>query len=308
MKPLLFSTCLVVSTLMSPSIFANTFKLVVTHNDNTSVKSESITGLRSVHQRHSGLSVIEVEAVDLQAAIAKVSATGQYKTIEPDVVITKINTPKPVPYSSTDKPRNKMTGQNLRDVPSDPEFAEQWYWLPQSTVQTDQKEHQYLGQNNLIPAYQSVVYNKRPRVGIVDSGFYQNDDLTYSEDSFSLTTEFEEIRRPNFYGDEDQELCQFAHGTSIAGIIAAEQNNGVGIAGIADAEIVAVRAMKCGIGTLSDVADAIYYLAGKSDIQDVPEISKKVDVINLSLGGPADTCPSYMQGAIDYAERNPPIC
>ena len=76
-----------------------------------------------------------------------------------------------------------------------------------------------------------------------------------------------------------------AHGTSVAGIIAAKAGNGVGIAGIAPhARILALRACwQNGAGLAStscdsfSLAKALYFA-----------ISEKSDVINLSLSGPED--------------------
>jgi subtilisin family serine protease len=76
-----------------------------------------------------------------------------------------------------------------------------------------------------------------------------------------------------------------AHGTSVAGIIAAKAGNGVGIAGVAPhARILALRACwQGGAGLAStscdsfSLAKALYFA-----------ISEKSDVINLSLSGPED--------------------
>ena len=76
-----------------------------------------------------------------------------------------------------------------------------------------------------------------------------------------------------------------AHGTGVAGIIAAKANNGLGIAGVApDARILGLRACwqtgETGSATVCDsfsLVKALYYA-----------IDQKADVINLSLSGPDD--------------------
>ena len=75
------------------------------------------------------------------------------------------------------------------------------------------------------------------------------------------------------------------HGTSVAGIIAAKANNGIGIAGIAPgARILALRACWQESAAISStvcdsfsLAKALYFA-----------IHEKIDVINLSLSGPDD--------------------
>ena len=91
------------------------------------------------------------------------------------------------------------------------------------------------------------------------------------------------------------------HGTHVAGIMAAQTNNGVGIAGIAPAaKVVPVRVMNaCGRGFTSDVADGVTWAAGGS-VSGVPSNAYPAKVINVSLGG-AGSCGMTFQNAIDYA-------
>lgn len=72
----------------------------------------------------------------------------------------------------------------------------------------------------------------------------------------------------------------FGHGCSIAGVIAANMNDGIGIAGVAlNAQIMPLRVLNAsGVGSYSDVAAAIVYAADNG-----------AQVINLSL-----FCLEYM--------------
>lgn len=90
------------------------------------------------------------------------------------------------------------------------------------------------------------------------------------------------------------------HGTHIAGTIAAVTNNGKGVAGIAyKAKVMPVRvAGLCGAWT-SDIADAIVWASGGT-VEDIPDNSNAVEVINLSQGG-TGSCGSTYQAAIDAA-------
>ncbi|SDI71712.1 serine protease [Actinokineospora alba] len=90
------------------------------------------------------------------------------------------------------------------------------------------------------------------------------------------------------------------HGTHVAGTIAAQTNNGKGIAGIAyNAKIQPIRVLgKCG-GSTSDIADAITWASGGT-VSGVPANPTPAKVLNLSLGGQS-SCLSTYQNAINGA-------
>ena len=77
------------------------------------------------------------------------------------------------------------------------------------------------------------------------------------------------------------------HGLQVASTIGAIRNNSKGIIGAIDnasVELVAVRALTPEGGIDLDIADAIVWSAG-GQVPGMPDISQKVDIINLSLGG-----------------------
>jgi len=90
------------------------------------------------------------------------------------------------------------------------------------------------------------------------------------------------------------------HGTHVAGTIAADTANKLGVAGINwKAKILPVRVLgKCG-GYMSDIADGIRWAAGGS-VKGVPNNTHPAKVINLSLGG-RGSCTSTFQNAVDFA-------
>lgn len=90
------------------------------------------------------------------------------------------------------------------------------------------------------------------------------------------------------------------HGTAVASVIAANSNDGGGMAGIAQhAQILPIRAMgRCG-GRRSDLLDAIRWAAGVGDPA-LPENLFPADIINLSLGV-EDQCTLSDQRAINDA-------
>ena len=82
----------------------------------------------------------------------------------------------------------------------------------------------------------------------------------------------------------------YGHGCGVAGIIAANIDNGIGIAGVApNARILPLRVLNSsGVGLYSDVAAAIVEAADRG-----------AQVINLSLGG--NNSSSVMESAVSYA-------
>ncbi|HEY2863443.1 MAG TPA: S8 family serine peptidase [Casimicrobiaceae bacterium] len=90
------------------------------------------------------------------------------------------------------------------------------------------------------------------------------------------------------------------HGTFVSGIIAANSNNGAGIAGLNwSAMILPVRVLgKCG-GTFDDIAAGVLWAVGMP-VAGVPNNPNPAKVINMSLGG-ATSCPQSLQDAIDVA-------
>lgn len=88
------------------------------------------------------------------------------------------------------------------------------------------------------------------------------------------------------------------HGTLVSGIVAADTNNGVGIAGIDwQAQLLPVRALgRCG-GTFSDILAGMTWAAGLP-VPGVPANPHPAKVINMSLGGEG-LCTAQIQSMIN---------
>ncbi len=120
-------------------------------------------------------------------------------------------------------------------------------------------------------------------VAVIDSGSGLNPDLTQN-----LLPGRSIIRGRVTDGANDVDII--GHGTHVAGIIAAQNNNDIGIAGVApNAQILPIRILDSrGDGSEMDLALAIRYASDQG-----------VKVINLSLGGKTQT--NGLQSALEYA-------
>jgi len=94
----------------------------------------------------------------------------------------------------------------------------------------------------------------------------------------------------DFVNDDSDATDDFAHGTHVAGIAAAETHNSEGIAGVAwNCKILPVKVMDdLGEGTYGDMIEGIIWAADNG-----------ADVINLSLGG--DLPSQSLEAALKYA-------
>ena len=83
---------------------------------------------------------------------------------------------------------------------------------------------------------------------------------------------------------------EFGHGCAVSGVIAANSNNALGIAGVApNAQILPLRVLNAqGVGTYSNVAAAIVFAADNG-----------ARIINLSLGGSSPS--TVLESAVNYA-------
>ncbi|MEZ4667853.1 MAG: S8 family serine peptidase [Anaerolineae bacterium] len=148
---------------------------------------------------------------------------------------------------------------------SDPYFEQQWGYRETGVLDAWQ---------SLPPDAQKVI------VAVIDSGICANhpDLVGRSLPGMDLVD-----------GDNDPN-DEFDHGCGVSGVIAANIDNGIGIAGIApNVMILPIRVLdQNGVGSYSNVAKAIITAANNG-----------VDIINLSLGGANDS--QLLRDAVDYA-------
>ena len=147
--------------------------------------------------------------------------------------------------------------------PNDPRFAEQWA-LP------------VVG----LPEAWTNLPSRNVTVAVIDSGICANHpDL-----------QGRILPGYDFVDDDNDPTDTFGHGCGVAGVIAANTNNGIGIAGIApNVQIMPLRVLnEVGLGSYSNIANAIVYA-----------VDNGADIINLSLAGP--TSSVILEAAVSYA-------
>jgi hypothetical protein len=140
------------------------------------------------------------------------------------------------------------------------------------------------------------------KILVLDTGHIPHEDIEVSG-GHSYTTQFGASSSPNY---EDKTImpdgteCRSGHGTAMSGVIAATQNNGIGMAGIAEAQIYAGRVMATDCSTGEDVGDLVDLYDALVDIHDSQGngFIPTPDVINVSLAANA-VCPGFLQEAID---------
>jgi thermitase len=152
----------------------------------------------------------------------------------------------------------------LETYPDDPTFPDQW-WL--SRVKAPAAWDYATGSSSIT-------------IAIVDSGV----DYSHPELDGKVIGGWDFVN-----GDADASDDN-GHGTSVAGIAAAETNNTIGIAGVSwGARILPVKVLDwAGLGSYEDLAAGIIYATDAG-----------AAVINLSLGGSAPS--ELLKQAIDYA-------
>lgn len=97
-----------------------------------------------------------------------------------------------------------------------------------------------------------------------------------------------------YYGNNDVKGHDPSHGTHVAGIIAANRSNELGMRGIAEnVKIMAIRAVPDGDERDKDVANAIIYA-----------VDNGADIINMSFGKSYSPYKEAVDKAVQYAEEN----
>lgn len=181
-------------------------------------------------------------------------------------------------YSEKSREVKMITKEELMDLMEDPsiEYIERDQEIVITTTPGSVQKDSW-GINRIQPQrlWKDNVTGKDVRVAVLDTGIENHEDLTISG-GVSFVPE-----SISYYDDH-------GHGTHVAGIIAAK-NNEIGIVGVApEADIFSVKVLNSrGSGYLSDVVKGIEW-----------SMKNNMDIINLSLSA---TEPSY--ALIDVIDR-----
>lgn len=183
------------------------------------------------------------------------------------------------------EPNYKVTATSYSATPDDTHYSEQ-YNLAMTKASAAWESGLY-GQNMDSASSDDVV------VAVIDTGLagtgrmdVQHEDIDYSHVLTGLNLV------SNRRGEETSTGDSNGHGTASVGVIAANQNNGKGIAGIAPgAYIYPIKVFGNGMTTDESIVIEAIYAAIKAD----------VDVINLSLGATGSTylLEEACQAAVD---------
>jgi subtilisin family serine protease len=137
-----------------------------------------------------------------------------------------------------------------------------------------------------IPEAQTLTRGAGVRVAVIDTGVeLDHPDMPASAKS------------SNFVDDDRRAFGEDAHGTAVAGVIAAVPNNGIGIVGVApDVQLLLYKACWRAAATGSQAVCNTFTLAQAL----AAAIEARADIINLSLAGPSDPLLTRLvQRAID---------
>jgi len=192
----------------------------------------------------------------------------------------------------------------LNDIPNDPLFFRQWY-LNNTGNNLDNVSSKPGADINIFEAWQLTKGSENIVVAILDTGldldrdefngriWVNNDEIPDNGIDDDRNGYIDDINGWNFVNETNRPFDNGGHGTAIAGVIAANTNNGSSISGIDQfCKIMVCKVLKPDrSGLYSDWAEGIYYA-----------VDNGADVINMSMVGDVDL--PVLSNAVRYAYDN----
>jgi len=155
--------------------------------------------------------------------------------------------------------------------PNDPQLNAQW-----ALRNTGQNGGQYGSDINATTAWQTTTGSSATVIAVIDSGIdFTHLDLVNNQWTNPNSADSGDLHGWDFITNSGEIQDEQGHGTAVAGIIAAEGNNSLGITGVMwRASVMSLRVLdNTGTGDVGDAVDAIDYA-----------VAHGAHVINLSWG------------------------
>lgn len=155
-------------------------------------------------------------------------------------------------------------------------------WAMKNEVPPD--DSLYVGQNNLSAvgiesAWKAGLTGKGVNIAVIDTGVEEHEDLKPRR-----------VTALSYLEDDEDTGDSHGHGTFVTGLLAAERNNGRGIAGMTDSHIVSMKIMGTEGGvSIDSMCRAIRDAVDEYDCR----------VINISMGTP--NYSEELEEAVEYA-------
>lgn len=227
---------------------------------------EGPADIQAVHEMARGRGVLAAQVVATVGPKAQLVDVSNARSLEAAARIYRAD-PR-VLYAEPDTILRKL------ETPNDPSFSAQWG----------------MARIQMPRAWDSSHGSPARYVAVLDCGIYEAGSA-YGGNPGHPDINGKVVLRRDFtsspFGADD--FCN--HGTHVAGIVAANTNNGLGVAGVGyDTRLFNGKVLNDqGVGPESWTVNGIYWAADNG-----------ASVINLSLGAPG-TCSTSLQAAIDYA-------
>jgi RHS repeat-associated protein len=172
--------------------------------------------------------------------------------------------------------------------PNDARFSEQW-----ALRNTGQNGGQFGADVNASGAWTTTTGSASTVIAVIDSGIdWQHPDLANNQWTNPAPGASDDLHGWDFVSDSAEIKDEQGHGTAVAGIIAAEGNNAVGVTGVMwRASLMSLRVLdNTGTGDIAAAVEAIDYA-----------VAHGAQVINLSWGTVGES--AALKDAIERANR-----